>query len=132
MEATMKFTPSASIFSIMEDVRQFSIQYQGGANCIETFGCMNSLFVTSGWGMRGRDEIVKARNEIGRYALEKYGRKVKIIRNRGHRLWWTNLNDLRCGFEIEMTEEEQDAARAGAWNSQGDVSVSANVERAVL
>jgi hypothetical protein len=132
MEAAMNLTPSPSIFTIMADVRAFAIQYQGGVNCIETFGCMNSLFVTSGWGMRGSDEIVKARNEIGRYALEKYGRKVKIIRNRGHRLWWTNLNDLRCGFEIEMTEDEHTATIAGAWNSQGDVSVAANGEGVVL
>lgn len=116
MEAAAKsMNPIADIYAIMKDVRAFAIKYQGGMNCVETFGSMNSLFVTSGWGMRGRDEIVKARNEIGRYALEKYGRKVRILRVRGHRLWWTNLNDLRCGFEIEMTEEEHTATLAGAW-----------------
>jgi hypothetical protein len=118
VESTATTLTSVSIFSIMEDVRAFAIRYQGGVNCVDTFGCMNSLFVTSGWGMRGKSEIVKARNEIGCYALEKYGRRVRVIRNRGHRLWWTNLNDLRCGFEIEMTEEEHSATINGEWNSR--------------
>ena len=113
--ATKMTSDPASIFSIMADVRAYALRYQGGANCIEVFGSMNSIFVTSGWGMRGRDEIVKARNEIGRYALEKFGRKIRIVRNRGHRLWWTNLGDLRCGFEIEMTEEERTGALNGEW-----------------
>jgi len=117
MEATaIKMTSAtADIFSIMADVRAYALRYQGGVNCIEVFGSMNSIFVTSGWGMRGRDEIVKARNEIGRYALEKFGRKIRIVRNRGHRLWWTNLGDLRCGFEIEMTEEERTGTLNGEW-----------------
>ena len=118
MEATATVMVSADIFSIMADVCAYALQYQGGVNCIEVFGSMNSIFITSGWGMRGRDEIVKARNEIGRYALEKFGRKVRIVRNRGHRLWWTNLNDLRCGFEIEMTEEERSGALNGEWCSR--------------
>jgi hypothetical protein len=106
---------AADIFAIMDDVREYAARFQGGVNCIETFSSSNQMFFTSGWGMRGRDEIVEARNAVGLYALEKYGRRVTILRRGVNRLWWTNLGDLRCGFQIVMTEDEHDATLRGAW-----------------